>query len=216
MSSGSFKRLDYSSFGKTVRFQEVEEGDQEDESLLREQLLATPINSHDSRALSKVYRGVSIFLALTIWLVGLTAFFSSFRIARDTVSTTTTTSPNFVFILVDDMGYGSIGGGDDNDISFASTYMTSLAKKGIMMKNYYAQEICSPSRASLLTGRYPITLGMQYGEIQSATEWGVNTTEIFFPEVLHWKSNYKSYGIGKWNLGHYTAEYLPTARYAVN
>ena len=52
------------------------------------------------------------------------------------------------------------------------------------MSNYYAQEICTPSRASLLTGRYPITIGMQYEELQPNEVWGLNLTEIMIPQVL--------------------------------
>lgn len=53
-----------------------------------------------------------------------------------------------------------------------------------MMSNYYAQEICTPSRASLLTGRYPITIGMQYEELQPNEVWGLNLTERIIPQVL--------------------------------
>ena len=52
------------------------------------------------------------------------------------------------------------------------------------MSNYYAQEICTPSRASLLTGRYPITIGMQYEELQPNEVWGLNLTEKIIPQVL--------------------------------
>lgn len=118
--------------------------------------------------------------------------------------------PNIVFLLIDDMGYGTIGS-DDSDIVFASPYLNSLAKDGIMMTNYYSQEICSPARASLMTGRYPITLGFQYEELGTGAVWGLNSSEVFFPELLR-EAGYKNYLLGKWNLGHVTPEFLPTAR----
>eukprot|EP01035_Chromulina_nebulosa_P034545 gene34545-46357_t len=108
--------------------------------------------------------------------------------------TTNKRKPNFIFILADDLGANSVGY-EAYDLESVTPYLTSLAKDGIVMSNYYAQEICTPSRASLLTGRYPITIGMQYEELQPNEVWG-----------------YKSYAIGKWNLGHYTPEMLPTAR----
>lgn len=52
------------------------------------------------------------------------------------------------------------------------------------MTNYYAQEVCTPSRASLLTGRYPLSIGMQYGVVQTDTAWGMNLNETTFAEVL--------------------------------
>jgi arylsulfatase B/arylsulfatase I/J len=66
--------------------------------------------------------------------------------------------PNFVFILADDLGWNSIGY-QDYDLTFASPFITELAKKGVIMSNYYGQEICTPSRAALLTGRYPLSIG---------------------------------------------------------
>ena len=83
---------------------------------------------------------------------------------------------------------------------------------GIVLTNYYAQEVCTPSRASLLTGRYPISLGMQYDEVLSDGMWGLNISETLLPEVLRDTNSYKNYAIGKWNLGHYTPLMLPTAR----
>ena len=70
----------------------------------------------------------------------------------------TSVKPHFIFILADDLGWNSLGVIDDS-IEFISPRITALAKQGIYMKNFYAQEVCSPSRASLLTGRYPLSLG---------------------------------------------------------
>jgi arylsulfatase A-like enzyme len=63
-----------------------------------------------------------------------------------------------------------------------------------------------------MTGRYPITIGMQYEELQTDVNWGLNLTEILLPEVLRDNGNYKNYALGKWNLGHFTPKLLPTAR----
>ena len=55
--------------------------------------------------------------------------------------------PNFVFILSDDLGWNSIGY-QDYDLSFATPRLTSLAKSGLILSNYYSQEVCTPARAS--------------------------------------------------------------------
>eukprot|EP01035_Chromulina_nebulosa_P019812 gene19812-25756_t len=79
------------------------------------------------------------------------------------------------------------------------------------MNNFYSQEVCTPSRASLLTGRYPLSIGMQYGMVLATAEWGMPLDEITLAEVLK-EENYNTHMLGKWHLGHYTPDYLPTSR----
>jgi arylsulfatase B/arylsulfatase I/J len=139
-----------------------------------------------------------------------------FKIALQSFSVTQlktiakSTSPNFVFILADDLSWNSIGY-ENFDLNFTSPTLSSLADHGIRLSNYYAQEVCTPSRASLLTGRYPLSIGMQYGEVEDSDLWGLNLSETTIAEVLQ-SSGYSTYMIGKWNLGHYAEDYLPTAR----
>jgi arylsulfatase A-like enzyme len=119
-------------------------------------------------------------------------------------------NPNIIFMLADDLSYGALSG-DDYDLDFAAPFLSSLADNGIRMTNYYAQEVCTPSRASLLTGRYPITVGMQFNEVGVAVSWGLNLTEKLLPQELK-ENGYGTYMLGKWNLGHNTPKALPTAR----
>ena len=87
-----------------------------------------------------------------------------------------------------------------------------------MLSEYSITLLCfvvvkgTPSRAALITGRYPLTLGMQYAELQPAFSWGLNLSETMLPEILKEHGQYKSYAIGKWNVGHFTPQLLPTAR----
>lgn len=171
---------------------------------------------------TSTYRNSAIFFVFAMLaLVGISYF--STRTPTSNESTTTMSSkiatktsgasptrPNFVFIVADDMGFGSIGY-EQYDIEGASPFMTDLLKQGVFFTNYYAQEECTPSRASLLTGRYPSTIGMQYYLVETKYAWGLNLTEITLPQILG-EHGYKSYGIGKWHLGHYSPDYLPTAR----
>lgn len=118
--------------------------------------------------------------------------------------------PHIVFILADDLGWNSIGY-EDYDLSFTTPTLTTMAQSGIILTNYYAQEVCTPSRAALLTGRYPLSTGMQYGVVETDTAWGLNLNETTLAEALH-NNGYSTHMIGKWHLGHQSPRYLPTAR----
>ena len=63
--------------------------------------------------------------------------------------------PNVVFVLADDMGYGSLS-------SDVTPFMHGLSNKGVSLDSYYSQETCTPARAALLTGRYPLSIGVQF------------------------------------------------------
>ncbi len=125
-------------------------------------------------------------------------------------ATKSTTKPNFVFVLADDVGWNSFGY-EKFDLADVTPTINKLAQNGIIMSNYYSQEVCTPARAALMTGRYPVSVGMQYGSVQPASTFALNENEILLPEVLR-DSGYKNYILGKWNLGHYNPKYLPTAR----
>jgi arylsulfatase A-like enzyme len=118
--------------------------------------------------------------------------------------------PNVVFLLADDLGFNSIGN-EDLDLGFATPFLSKLAGKGVTMSNYYTQESCTPARAALLTGRYPLSLGMQLTSINAYQTNALDSEEALLSDVLK-TAGYTSYHLGKWNLGHYHPKYLPTAR----
>ena len=118
--------------------------------------------------------------------------------------------PHIIYILADDLGWNSIGY-EDFDLSFTTPTLTTLAQEGIIMNSFYAQEVCTPARASLLTGRLPLTVGMQYSMVQTAMPWGLDLAETTLAEVLR-DDNYSTHMLGKWHLGHYSPRLLPTAR----
>jgi hypothetical protein len=68
---------------------------------------------------------------------------------KDSV-TTVTDQPSFIFILPDDMGYNSLS----TDVT---PFLMSLSDQGVKMERYYTQEVCTPARTALLTGRYPLS-----------------------------------------------------------
>jgi arylsulfatase A-like enzyme len=134
----------------------------------------------------------------------------SFTYINSYKSTSTHTKPNFIIIIADDLSWNSVGY-TSSDIAFATPHLSSLAKQGIIMDNFYAQEVCSPSRASLLTGRYPLSIGMQYGMVSAIAEWGMPLGETTLPEVLK-DNSYMTHMLGKWHLGYFSPVFLPTAR----
>jgi len=116
--------------------------------------------------------------------------------------------PNIVFILTDDMGYGDVGVFGAENINTPN--IDRLAKEGIKFTDFYsASSVCSPSRAALMTGRYPQRMGINSVFFpQSFT--GMPTSERTIAEVLN-KAGYTTGLVGKWHLGH-RKKYLPLQR----
>ena len=140
----------------------------------------------------------------------ISAVLLSFTYINTYKSTSTHTKPNFIIIVADDLSWNSVGY-TSSDVAFATPHLSSLAKQGIIMDNFYAQEVCTPSRASLLTGRYPLSIGMQYGMISATAEWGMPLGETTLAEVLK-DNSYVTHMLGKWHLGYFSPVFLPTAR----
>ncbi|MDZ4800678.1 MAG: sulfatase [Bryobacteraceae bacterium] len=114
---------------------------------------------------------------------------------------------NVVLIYADDLGYGDLGcyGGP-----LKTPHIDSLARDGVRFTNYYsANPVCSPSRASLLTGRYPTRVGVPKVFFPQDTT-GLNKDEQTLADLLKARG-YKTKCVGKWHLGS-TPEYLPTRR----
>jgi hypothetical protein len=129
---------------------------------------------------------------------------------KSIVKSSSSSKPHIIFLLSDDLAWNSIGY-QDYDLAFVTPELTALAADGITMTNYYAMEFCNPSRAALLTGRYPVNMGIQYGVVSADLPWGLRLEETLLPEVLK-DEGYKTYMLGKWHLGHFNEKYLPTAR----
>ena len=120
------------------------------------------------------------------------------------LSKKSSSTPNIVFVLADDVGYGTIS-------SDVTPFMQSLKDDGISLETYYSQESCTPARAALLTGRYPLTVGVQFYEQGAATDGGLPDDETTIANVLA-DEGYTTYMLGKWNLGNAAASQLPTSR----
>ena len=116
--------------------------------------------------------------------------------------------PNIVYILADDQGW--------KDASFRGSDITTpnldrLAAGGAVFEQFYAQPMCTPSRAALMTGRYPHRYGLQTLVIPSAGTYGLPTDEWLLPQTLK-EAGYETAIIGKWHLGHADPKYWPRQR----
>jgi len=118
------------------------------------------------------------------------------------------TRPNIVYIITDDQGW--------KDVGFHGSYIKTpnidaLAGGGAKLEQYYAEPMCTPSRAALMTGRYPFRYGLQTLVIPSAAKYGLATHEWLLPQALK-EAGYATSLVGKWHLGHADRKYWPRSR----
>jgi arylsulfatase A len=115
--------------------------------------------------------------------------------------------PNFIIILCDDLGYGDLGG--FGGTLFKTPNIDRLAREGTVLTDYYAPaNLCTPSRAGLLTGRYPIRTGLGYQVIMQDDQRGLPLSEVTIATAL--KPEYVTGLFGKWHLGHFPPIWPPT------
>lgn len=117
----------------------------------------------------------------------------------------TPSSPNFIVILADDLGYGDLSSFGSTDI--ATPHIDALADHGLRFTNFYAAaSVCTPSRAGMLTGRQASRMGMEHVFMHDSHD-GMPTSEITIAEQLK-QADYSTALVGKWHLGHLD-RYMP-------
>ncbi len=118
--------------------------------------------------------------------------------------------PNVIVIMADDLGYGGLSCYGNPRVK--TPHLDSLARHGIRFTDFHANApVCTPTRASLLTGNYPQRSGLEgviyvRGETRQV---GLDTTTLTIAELLH-QNGYATGIIGKWHLG-YQEAYNPVA-----
>jgi arylsulfatase A-like enzyme len=119
------------------------------------------------------------------------------------------TRPNIVHIVADDLGWKDVGFNGATDIK--TPHLDALALGGARLTQFYVQSMCTPTRAALMTGRYPFRYGLQTIVIPGPAGYGLDTNEWLLPQCLK-EAGYTTAIIGKWHLGHADPKYWPRQR----
>jgi len=116
--------------------------------------------------------------------------------------------PNIVIILADDLGNADLG---YRGSEIKTPNIDKLADEGMRLESFYGMPLCTPARASLMTGRYPMRTGLQTFVIFPGHTYGLPTEETTLPQALK-EADYKTVMVGKWHLGHADRKYWPQNR----
>jgi uncharacterized sulfatase len=108
--------------------------------------------------------------------------------------------PNIILVMADDLGYGDLG---INGSGLVQTpHLDQMAEEGVRLTSFFSSaNVCTPSRAGLLTGRYAIRMGLAHGVIFPRDQHGIPVEEVTLAEALR-EVGYRTACIGKWHLGH--------------
>ncbi|HKE03240.1 MAG TPA: sulfatase-like hydrolase/transferase [Blastocatellia bacterium] len=116
--------------------------------------------------------------------------------------------PNFIFILVDDMGYADLSSFGSRDIRTPN--IDRLAKEGVKLTQCYSNgPVCTPTRAAFITGRYQQRVGLEWALGPGVKEPGLPVEETSIARMLK-NNGYATALLGKWHLG-YKPEFSPNA-----
>jgi arylsulfatase A len=115
--------------------------------------------------------------------------------------------PNILLIVADDLGYGDLGCYGSREIR--TPHLDRLAKQGVRLTDAYASPVCSPTRASLITGRYPQRAGFEWVIRYTEKDRGLPVSPASLPRRLQ-KAGYATGLFGKWHLG-YKESFAPNA-----
>ena len=148
----------------------------------------------------------SCIMAMTLtWAVSS----ANAQVNKSATGEVTARRPNIVHIVADDLGWKDVGFNGATDIKTPN--LDKLAAEGATFTQFYVQPMCTPTRAALMTGRYPFRYGLQTIVIPTAASYGLDTTEWLMPQCLK-EAGYNTAIIGKWHLGHADKKYWPKQR----
>lgn len=126
-----------------------------------------------------------------------------YLVAQDSADTI---KPNIILIVTDDQGYADVG---FRGSAIQTPNIDELAKGGVVLNRFYTCPVCSPTRAGLMTGCYPIRFGMQRAVNRPNSTVGLPEKMAILPAALG-KAGYKNrHIVGKWHLGNMRKSQLP-------
>ena len=128
-------------------------------------------------------------------------------IASSSASLDVSKQPNVLFIVVDDLGWDDVG---FRSGEIETPNIDTFAREGVVLEQYYVQDVCSPSRATFLTGRYPIHHTIT-DWIPPGSAYGLPLNETVLAEKFK-EVGYSTAASGKWHVGFYKEEMTPTFR----
>ena len=116
--------------------------------------------------------------------------------------------PHVILYVIDDLGW--------NDVSyqgaeFSTPNIDQLANAGIKLGQYYVNRICSPTRSSIVAGRYAYNMGLDGPVIGNGHDYGLPLNHTTIGDAFK-AGGYRTHAIGKWDLGMYNWESTPTYR----
>jgi arylsulfatase A-like enzyme len=164
------------------------------------------VRAHDknreTHSMQSIRFAAAAFLLIVVVVVGAAAW------PPRAVAQTAAPRPHIVYIVSDDQGWKDAGF-QGSDIRTPT--LDQLAQAGARLQQFYAQPMCTPSRAALMTGRYPHRYGLQTLVIPSAGTYGIPMDERLLSQSLK-EAGYRTAIVGKWHLGHADRKYWPRQR----
>ena len=125
-----------------------------------------------------------------------------------TLSSCLAENPNIVFILTDDLGYHSPGFKNPDLIT---PTIDTLARNGLVLEEHYTYQFCSPTRGSLMTGRFPYKLSATRTNLSPEELDGIDLRFDMLPIKLN-QIGYTSHHVGKWHMGYCDNRFTPLSR----
>lgn len=116
----------------------------------------------------------------------------------------------FIYTSCADFGWNDVGfRGNSTDVE--TPHIDELAASGVILDSFYAQLVCSPSRAAIMTGKFPYRLGLSHGFIAAGAPYGLPLSERTMAQELR-DAGYSTHIVGKWHLGMAKWAYTPSYR----